>query len=182
MKIIKLYKQLLLGAVFCLFTADIVLAESYAEDRAEIENLMYKYIFALDLKEVDSYVETFTQDAILNHAGGFENGRSEIRKFIQGSADKAKKQWESRDKSLPRPIPNRHNIGNLELEVNGDTAKGRAYWTSVRVDENRQAQVWEYGFYEDEYRRVNGKWLFSNRIIVNEFRDGRQFGVVESGY
>ena len=149
-----------------------------ADDRAEIENLMSAYIFALDLKDVEAYVNTFTEDGIINHAGGIERGREEIREFIAGSAENARRQWEARDRSAPRPIPNRHLIDNLELEVNGDTAKGRAYWTSVTVDADRHAHVSEYGFYEDEYRRVDGKWLFSYRLIVNEFREGRQHGVV----
>jgi len=167
------------GAVFCISAVHVACA-GYADDRAEIENLMSTYIFALDLKDVEAYANTFTEDGIINHAGGIERGREEIREFIAGSAENARRKWEARDRSAPRPIPNRHIIDNLELEVNGNTATGRAYWTSVTVDENRHAHVSEYGFYEDEYRRVNGKWLFSYRLIVNEFREGREHGVVSA--
>lgn len=183
MKSIIRSSNLFLGAVICLFAAGSVLADSFAEDRAEIENLMATYIFALDLKDADAYAGTFTEDGVINHAGGIERGRDEIHQFIQTSAENARRQQASRDKSLPKPIPNRHSIGNLEiLEINGDSAKGRAYWSSMSVDENGQAHVSEYGFYEDEYQRVNGKWLFSKRLIVNEFREGRQYGVVQPEY
>lgn len=182
MKLIKLHVRLLLGAVMCLFAADGATAGSYADDRAEIENLMSKYIFALDLKDADAYAATFTEDGVINHAGGIERGRGEIREFIQASAETARKALENRDPAMPRPIPNRHLIDNLELEITGDTAKGRAYWTTVAADENGQARVSEYGFYEYELRRVNGEWLFSKRLIVNEFREGRQFGVVKAEY
>lgn len=166
------------GAVLGLLLANTVFAASYAEDRAEIENLMSTYIFALDLKDAAAYAGTFTEDGVLNHAGGIERGRAEIRAFIENSAANARRALEAQDGSLPRPIPGRHLIDNLELAVDGDTATGRAYWMSVTAGDNRQAHVGEYGFYEDEYRRVNGKWLFSKRLIVNEFREGREFGVV----
>lgn len=183
MKTIIVRSQLVLGALICLFAAQSAFADSFAEDRAEIQNLMSTYIFALDLKDVDAYVSTFTEDGVINHAGGIARGRGEIRTFIQGSADNARRAMENRDRSKPRPIPNRHMIGNLEIqEIKGNTGKGRAYWSSMAVDENGQAHVSEYGFYEDEYRRVNGRWLFSKRLIVNEFREGRQYGVVKAEY
>ena len=164
----------------CLVMTNTALGASYAEDRAEIENLMSVYIYALDLKDPDAYVGTFTEDGVINHAGGIERGRAEIREFIENNAANARRAMENRDRSKPRPIPSRHLIDNLELHINGDTATGRAYWSSMSVDENRQPHISEYGFYEDEYRRVNGKWLFSKRLIVNEFRPGREYGVVSA--
>jgi len=166
--------------MFLLGATSLVQAATYAEDRAEIENLMSVYIYALDLKDPAAYVGTFTEDGVLNHAGGIERGHAAIRAFIENSAANARRAWENRYTSKPRPIPNRHLIDNLELDINGDTARGRAYWTSMSVDENRQPHISEYGFYEDEYRRVNGKWLFSSRLIVNEFRSGREYGVVSA--
>ena len=183
MKAIKRCSNLFIGMVICLFATGSALADSFAEDRAEIQNLMSTYIYALDLKDADAYAATFTEDGVINHAGGIARGRDEIRAFIRTSAANARRQLESRDKALPRPIPSRHMIGNLEIqEIKGDTGKGRAYWSSMAADENGQAHVSEYGFYEDEYRRVNGKWLFSKRLIVNEFREGRQYGVVKAEY
>ena len=181
-KITSLLHKTLLAACGLLL-ANGVLADITAEDRAEIENLMATYIFALDLKDVDAYVGTFSEDGIINHAGGVERGREEIREFIQGSADNAARKMAQWDGSSPRPIPSRHSIGNLEIhEINGNTGSGRAYWSSMGVDENGKAHVSEYGFYIDEYKRVNGKWLFSKRLIVNEFREGRQHGVLKEEF
>jgi len=178
----KTIKQLLAiaGLVVLAGTAQ---AGSFADDRAEIENLMATYIFALDLKDADAYANTFTEDGVINHAGGIERGRDMIRAFVQRSAANAKKALAERDSSLPKFIPGRHSIGNLEItEIKGNTGKGRAYWSSMGVDENGKAHVSEYGFYVDEYERVNGKWLFSKRLIVNEFREGREHGVVKAEY
>jgi hypothetical protein len=39
---------------------------SYAEDRAQIEDLQARYLFALDFFDMDTYVSTFTEDGILD--------------------------------------------------------------------------------------------------------------------
>ena len=41
-------------------------AGSYADDRAEIEDLQARYLFALDFRDPDLYVSTFTEDGILD--------------------------------------------------------------------------------------------------------------------
>ena len=40
--------------------------DSYAEDRALIENLQARYMFAMNSFDLDTYVSTFTEDGILN--------------------------------------------------------------------------------------------------------------------
>jgi hypothetical protein len=40
---------------------------SYAEDRAAIEDLQARYLFALDFHDPDLYVSTFTPDGILDY-------------------------------------------------------------------------------------------------------------------
>jgi len=39
---------------------------SYAEDRAAIEDLQARYLFALDFHDPDLYVSTFTEDGVLD--------------------------------------------------------------------------------------------------------------------
>ena len=43
-------------------------ARSYGQDRAEIEDLMARYLFAIDYFDWDSYVATFTDDGELEFA------------------------------------------------------------------------------------------------------------------
>jgi hypothetical protein len=38
----------------------------------------------------------------------------------------------------------------------------------------QQPFVLAYGHYEDELRKVDGKWLFSRRAIYNEILEGRE--------
>ena len=56
---------------------------SYAEDRAQIEDLQARYMFALDFQDLDTYASTFTKDGILDIVGMKWQGREEIKKAIQ---------------------------------------------------------------------------------------------------
>ena len=49
---------------------------SYAEDRAAIEDLQARYLFALDFHDPDLYVSTFTQDGVLDYGSGDVKGRA----------------------------------------------------------------------------------------------------------
>ena len=52
---------------------------SYAEDRAAIEDLMARYLFAMDWNDFDTYAECFTENGVLDYAMGFAEGRETIR-------------------------------------------------------------------------------------------------------
>jgi hypothetical protein len=48
---------------------------SYAEDRAAIEDLQARYLFAMDFGDPDLYVEMFSEDGILDVGSGEIRGR-----------------------------------------------------------------------------------------------------------
>lgn len=52
---------------------------SYAEDRAAIEDLQARYLFALDFHDPDLYVSTFTEDGVLDYGSGEVKGRQAIK-------------------------------------------------------------------------------------------------------
>ena len=140
---------------------------SYAEDRAQIEDLQARYLFALDFFDLDTYVSTFTEDGVLDIIEYQAKGRDEIRKKLEearGVFDPASENAES-----PYPPTGRHNITNIVLKIEGDKASGRAYWLHVgNANPERSAMLNSYGHYEDELVKVNGVWLFSKRRIYNE--------------
>jgi hypothetical protein len=73
------------------------------------------------------------------------------------------------DDSGLRPAAGRHNITNIVLEIDGDTAKGTAYWFHMGNDNpDRSAQLNSFGHYEDELVKIDGEWYFSKRKIYNE--------------
>ena len=145
---------------------------SYADDRAQIEDLQARYMFYLDYGDLDKYASTFTEDGILDIVGMKWQGREEIKKAIQRPAAEAPERKEApAAKENPElyAATGRHNITNIVLKIDGDTATGRAYWFHYgNNNPERKATFDSYGHYEDELVKVNGQWLFSKRIIYNE--------------
>jgi hypothetical protein len=137
-------------------------AASYSEDRALIEDLQARYMFALDFGDTDKYLATFTRDGVLDIGDGEIRGHDAIRKII-GAMPKTDK-----DSQL-RPATGRHNITNIAIKVEGNTASGRAYWFHYSNNNPQRSAVLDgYGHYEDEMAKVNGTWLFTRRRIYNE--------------
>jgi uncharacterized protein (TIGR02246 family) len=141
---------------------------TYAEDRAQIEDLQARYLFGLDFRDPEAYAATFTEDGVLDYGAGKLRGRKAIADFVENSRASAEEQRAS-DTSGLRPAAGRHNISNIVIEVNGDRATATAYWFHMGNDNpDRSAQLNSFGHYEDELLKVNGEWLFSLRKIYNE--------------
>ena len=144
----------------------------YAADRANIEDLQARYMFALDWQDAEAYAATFTEDGVLDWAKGVAEGRAAIAEEARGMRAHFAK-FEAAD-APTRPARLRHFISNVTLAIDGDRATGRAYWFELNNDvRDRWPYVGGYGHYEDELRRVEGQWLFSRRKIYNEILAAR---------
>ena len=138
---------------------------SYAEDRAAIEDLQARYLFAMDFGDPDLYVTLFTEDGILDVGSGEIRGRKAIRDVI------AKMPNSRTSENGLRPASGRHNISNIAIKVNGNKASGRAYWFHYSNNNPERKSVFDgYGHYEDDMVKVNGQWFFTKRRIYNEGR------------
>jgi hypothetical protein len=156
------------AACLLLAAAPISAADSYAEDRAQIEDLQARYLFALDFRDPEAYAATFTEDGVLDYGAGKIRGRTAIAEMVANMRANAERQ-RAEDTSGLRPAAGRHNITNIVIEVNGDRARGTAYWFHIgNANPQRAAQVNSFGHYEDELVKVDGEWLFSLRKIYNE--------------
>jgi SnoaL-like protein len=139
----------------------------YGDDRALIEDLQARYMFAFDFGDPEGYAGTFTPDGILDFGQGENKGRAAIAKFI---ADGRKRTEDARAKTPAgqRPSVGRHIINNMVIKVEGNKAHGVAYWTHMTSGADGRGAVDFFGHYEDEMVKVNGEWLFARRRIFNE--------------
>ena len=140
-------------------------ASSYAEDRAAIEDLQARYLFALDFHDPDLYVSTFTEDGVLDYGSGEVKGRQAIKDVIANMPAPAAT-------AGLRAAAARHNISKIVIKVEGNKAASRSYWFHYSNDNPQRRGVFDgFGHYEDELAKVNGQWLFTKRAIFNEGRD-----------
>ena len=166
---IKTATTTLAVAALLFLSAGVTANDDYANDRAKIEDLMARYLFAMDWRNPENYAATFAEDGILNYAGGELKGRTAIAQFIREIRDNGLQRDKEGGQMDHRPRT-RHNITNKVIEVNGNTAKAWSYWTAIDNSgtDRRMPKINAFGHYEDELIKINGEWYFTKRAIYNE--------------
>jgi uncharacterized protein (TIGR02246 family) len=125
------------------------------EDRFGIHDLFVRYTTALDAGEVETIVGCFTEDGALESpAVGKYSGHDGIRTFSGRFAAMHR-----------RGVQLRHVISNLAMTVTGETAHATCYLTCMITMEGT-TQLMPPGRYECELRKVDGAWLFLNRLVI----------------
>ena len=130
-----------------------------AQDRAEIQALMWRYVRALDSLDADAYAATYTENGSFGSASAAEHGRAEMRKMIEGL--KARRTAES--------PPMYHVITNSYIEFTGkDSARYHSYWMTMfgPAGEGSAPRVAAVGRGIDELRRIDGHWLIESRNVA----------------
>ena len=153
--------------------------DDYARDRAEIEDLMARYLFALDYNDLDTFIAMFTDDAVFDFARGRIEGKANILEAVKGFKARIGDIYKDEDGA---PAVLRHVLAHAAIRVEGDRAWHTGFWFETANDGPRNdagrltPTLGTFGIYEDELLRVNGRWLFSLRRILNEFLTGRESG------
>jgi hypothetical protein len=143
---------------------------NYARDRAEIDDLLARYLFALDWQDADMYGSVFAEDGVLVWAGGTVNGRQAIVQEIRNA--KAADERANAARAPLRPFKRRHFISNFVVRIDGDRATARSLWFEFNNDTaDQRPYVGAYGHLEDELRRVDGRWLIARHQVFNEQRE-----------
>jgi hypothetical protein len=147
---------------------------SYASDRAEIADLMARYLFAMDYMDADSYAECFTEDGVLDYAGGVSEGREAIRAEARVFKEAIARIFTDEQGN---PATLRHLVQHKAIRVEGDRAWNTGlWWEMTNGGPGGSLKAQSFGTYEDELARVHGRWLFKRRKIYNEFLEGRRSG------
>ncbi|MEO5707766.1 MAG: nuclear transport factor 2 family protein [Alteraurantiacibacter sp.] len=146
----------------------------YAADRAEIEDLMARYMFAIDYFDWDAYVATFAPDGELTFAAGTTRGRDAIRTTVTNFSQGIGRFYHTAD---GEPAKLRHVLLNSAIRVEGDRAWASTLWLEMaNHGPNDEMKMGTYGLYEDEFARIDGRWLIQRRNVLNEFIPNRNSG------
>ncbi|HEU4652147.1 MAG TPA: nuclear transport factor 2 family protein, partial [Croceibacterium sp.] len=92
---------------------------THAVDRAEIADLMARYLFAMDYHDADAYAACFTEDGVLDYAMGTLEGREAIRaeaKVFKDTVARLFVDWQG------NPAKLRHLVQHKAIRVEGDRA------------------------------------------------------------
>ena len=121
-----------------------------AEDKLEIMELVARYNHAQDQDDYDAWVDTFTEDGVFESPQIRHQGREELRQLSLDTA---------------AGIPHvRHLTQNFIIEGDGDAATMQSTIEVRSIAEDRQSwRVVGIGTYEDDLRRVDGRWKFQRR-------------------
>jgi hypothetical protein len=154
--------------------AEVTYAPTYGQDRAEIEDLMARYLFAIDYFDWDAYVATFAEDGELEFASGKSVGREAIRAAVTRFAEGIGRFYHTAD---GKPAILRHIVLQSSIRVEGERAWGRTVWLEMaNHGPGDEPKIGTYGIYEDEFRKVEGRWLIARRSVLNEFIRNRGSG------
>jgi ketosteroid isomerase-like protein len=122
---------------------------SRVDDIDDIRQLLARIFHAGDAFDVDTWLDCYTDDAEFESPHIRMSGRDELRAGFP---------------TLRGTAPTRHWIGTVAIDVDGDEATSTAYLFVVTATFPPTPMV--SGVYHDRYRRVDGRWLFSERHLA----------------
>lgn len=138
-------------------------------DRLALADLAGRYAAAVDARDAAALTELFTPDAVLvqppalvrRGRGAEVSGAEAVVAAVLGAT--------------AHLHSTHHAVGQQVLDVGEDTATGQTYCLAHHVYAGKD------GFrdnslalrYQDEYRRVDGRWLLARRRLVVDFAEDR---------
>jgi ketosteroid isomerase-like protein len=140
------------------------------ESREEIEAVMAEYLYLADRDpDADKIAALFTEGATWEPRGNFAleqtptHGRAAIRELFAGLAGTMSF--------------GAHFITNavVDVDVAGATAHGRWHTLELLTKENPTVQILQIAWYENDFERVDGRWLIKHI----RFEDTLSFPFVE---
>ena len=133
------------------------------EDRIAVEDVMARYVWAVDSLDAAGYVAVFTDDAVIDSNGSISKGHEEIRKVVTGLVQR-------RDANKAKGLPTSnlyHVISNVRITFpKPGEAVHQSYWQTVRRDETGKMTAAAMGRSEDRLVKRNGKWLIQFRKLT----------------
>jgi ketosteroid isomerase-like protein len=130
-----------------------------AQDRVEIEQLMWDYIQALDSGNAEAYADLFAPDGQFGRGASAVKGRDALKKMML-DARQAINTENTGEKKRPRMY---HVVTNPHIEfIDKGHARYYAYWMGVF----ESGDVVSAGREVNELARIDGRWLISVRDVA----------------
>jgi hypothetical protein len=139
------------------------------EDRLAIIELESAYCRWFDARDGDAWAALFTEGGIYRgvevtadsprDAGVYCEGRAALRSFCNKA-----------------PFTGIHFMHLPELTIEGDVARGRVHFEHVGSFEREGGALHRaIGYGDTRYERVDGQWLFAEKVTTTWERDGVLF-------
>ncbi len=133
------------------------------EDRIAIEDVMARYVWAVDSLDAEGYVAVFTEDAVIDSNGSISKGHEEIRKIVTSLIQR-------RDDNKAKGLTTAnlyHVISNVRITFpKPGEGLHQSYWQTVRRDKDGKMTAAAMGRSEDRLVKRNGRWLIQSRKLT----------------
>jgi len=128
--------------------------DDLARDKAAIAELIARYNYAIDHEDYQGWANTFAPDGVFHGIIGKFAVHKELDKFIASV------------KNLTATSPNlRHYVTNILPEINGNEARCTCFLLMTSTTKEGGSKIAAAGEYEDRLVKINGQWLFLERIV-----------------
>jgi uncharacterized protein (TIGR02246 family) len=133
------------------------------EDRVAVDDVMARYVWAVDSLDPEGYVAVFTEDAIIDANGSISKGHTEIRNIVTSLIQR-------RDANKAKGLPTSnlyHVISSVRITFpKPGEALHQSYWQTVQRDTDGKMTAAAMGRSEDRLVKRNGKWLIQSRKLT----------------
>ena len=126
------------------------------EDQQAIQRVITNYSAYLDARDYDGYVGLFTADGVWQNGTTRREGQAEIREMLTGLFGEPEADFVN--------LSSFHQIGNFEIDVDGDTAHAKSRFVFVWRGEGGAPTPALSGQYEDDLVRVGDEWKIKRRV------------------
>jgi len=136
-----------------------------AQDRAQIDKLMWQYTRALDTENADAYAATYTPDGQFGSGANAVRGHDALKKMI---ADLRQRSADAEAKGEKRPAMYHMEMNTYVEFVDKGHARVEGYWQTVFAGQgpNVPVRVAAAGREVNELVRVNSQWLIQSRDVA----------------
>ena len=132
-----------------------------SDDWHAIETLIMTYAERVDLGDFAGVADLF-DGATYRSALGDDV-------MVQGGRDAVLNTFETLVRRYPDGTPRtKHVTTNVMVEVDGDTATARSYYTVMQQTEVLALQPIICGRYHDAFAKQGGAWRFTDRLIFSD--------------